>query len=102
MAVIPGLVAERNVIHQQVDAKLFHAAAYTFGYPLVDIPMAVLETVIFGSIVYWLVGMCPPGIRHHGGAEGCLEQAHSAKSLQLMLLLLCKSLHFPFVIFGHL
>ena len=59
MATIPGIIEERRVIYRQTAAKFFHPLSYSIAHTVVDIPMSVLEVVLFCSIVYWMVGLSP-------------------------------------------
>eukprot|EP00667_Euglena_gracilis_P000129 EG_transcript_129 len=56
---IPNIIAERNVIYRQTASHFFHPLPYSIASNLVDIPLSILETVIFISIMYWMCGLSP-------------------------------------------
>eukprot|EP00667_Euglena_gracilis_P000344 EG_transcript_344 len=58
-ASIPAIVLERQVIYRQTASHFFHPLPYSIASNLVDIPMAVLETVIFMTTLYWMCGLSP-------------------------------------------
>ena len=59
IAIIPGVVAERKVVYRQLEHRFYPAIAYAIGVPMIDFVLSIIEVVVFGSIVYWLVGLAP-------------------------------------------
>ncbi|KAG7388654.1 hypothetical protein PHYPSEUDO_011981 [Phytophthora pseudosyringae] len=53
---IPTYMAEREVFYKQRGANFFRTASYVLATSASQIPLAVVETLIFGSLVYWLCG----------------------------------------------
>eukprot|EP00668_Euglena_longa_P009416 GGOE01011361.1.p1 GENE.GGOE01011361.1~~GGOE01011361.1.p1 ORF type:complete len:1164 (-),score=480.99 GGOE01011361.1:341-3751(-) len=53
---VPGIIQERQVVYRQTASHFFHPLPYSLAANLVDIPMAVIETFIFVTILYWMVG----------------------------------------------
>ncbi|KAG6957384.1 hypothetical protein JG688_00010997 [Phytophthora aleatoria] len=53
---IPTFMAARDVFYKQRGANFFPTAAYVLACSVAQIPMAVAESVIFGSMVYWMCG----------------------------------------------
>ncbi|KAJ8559144.1 hypothetical protein ON010_g8301 [Phytophthora cinnamomi] len=47
----------RNVFYKQRAANFYRTAAYVLACSLIQIPLAVVESLIFGSLVYWLGGL---------------------------------------------
>eukprot|EP00667_Euglena_gracilis_P001821 EG_transcript_1821 len=58
-SLIPSIVEEMRVIHRQRDARFFHAWPYTVALNLLDIPLSVVETVLFCVVAYWMAGLSP-------------------------------------------
>lgn len=58
MAVIPELFAQREVYYAQKSAGYFRPVAYMLSlFPLVELPIVVLETFIYSTLVYGLCGL---------------------------------------------
>ncbi|RLN87469.1 hypothetical protein BBJ28_00016886 [Nothophytophthora sp. Chile5] len=53
---IPTYMAERDVFYKQRGANFFRTASYVLATSASQIPLAVVETIIFGSLVYWVCG----------------------------------------------
>ncbi|EGZ14433.1 hypothetical protein PHYSODRAFT_252888 [Phytophthora sojae] len=53
---IPTYMAEREVFYKQRGANFFRTASYVLATSASQIPLAFVETIIFGSLVYWLCG----------------------------------------------
>ncbi|KAF4315508.1 hypothetical protein JM18_009249, partial [Phytophthora kernoviae] len=53
---IPTYLAEREVFYKQRGANFFRTGAYVLATSVSQIPLAVMETAIFGSLVYWFCG----------------------------------------------
>ncbi|KAE9067218.1 hypothetical protein PF007_g28154, partial [Phytophthora fragariae] len=53
---IPTYMAEREVFYKQRGANFFRTASYVLATSVSQIPLAVVETIIFGSLVYWICG----------------------------------------------
>ena len=49
--------ANKYVAYAQVDAGLFPPAAYVGAAAVAHLPLAIVESIIFSSIVYWMTGM---------------------------------------------
>eukprot|EP00667_Euglena_gracilis_P003266 EG_transcript_3276 len=56
-AMIPAIINERNVIYRQAAAHFFHPLPYSIASNLVDIPLTVVETFVFITIIYWMCGL---------------------------------------------
>ncbi|KAG1698458.1 hypothetical protein DVH05_015000 [Phytophthora capsici] len=46
----------RSVFYKQRGANFFRSGAYVLATSLTQIPLCILETILFGSIVYWMGG----------------------------------------------
>uniref|UniRef100_H3GNF8 ABC transporter domain-containing protein n=1 Tax=Phytophthora ramorum TaxID=164328 RepID=H3GNF8_PHYRM len=53
---IPTYLAERDIFYKQRGANFFRTGAYVLANSVSQIPLAIGETVIFGSLVYWICG----------------------------------------------
>ncbi|OWZ04055.1 ABC transporter [Phytophthora megakarya] len=53
---IATYMAEREVFYKQRGANFFRTASYVLATSASQIPLALVETIIFGSLVYWLCG----------------------------------------------
>lgn len=47
----------RAIFYKHQDANLYPAWTYIVGRSLATIPMALLDGLVYGSIVYWFVGL---------------------------------------------
>uniref|UniRef100_H3H6S7 ABC transporter domain-containing protein n=1 Tax=Phytophthora ramorum TaxID=164328 RepID=H3H6S7_PHYRM len=55
-AQIPTVMAAREVFYKQRGANFFRTASYVLSSSASQLPPIVLESVVFGSIVYWMCG----------------------------------------------
>ncbi|KAL3664312.1 hypothetical protein V7S43_010637 [Phytophthora oleae] len=55
-AQIPTIMATREVFYKQRGANLFRTASYVLANYVNQAPPIMLESVIFGTIVYWMCG----------------------------------------------
>ena len=55
-AEIPFASEGKDVVYKQVDAGFYSAASYVWSVMIWQMPLAVCESVIFSSIVYFMVG----------------------------------------------
>ncbi|KAJ8559020.1 hypothetical protein ON010_g8429 [Phytophthora cinnamomi] len=55
-AQLPTFVEARSVFYKQRGANFFRSVAYVLASSVTQIPQAIMETVIFGSVVYWMGG----------------------------------------------
>lgn len=53
---IPTFLAAREVFYKQRGANFFRTASYVLSCSVSQLPLVVMESVIFGSIVYWMCG----------------------------------------------
>ncbi|ETL35120.1 hypothetical protein L916_12712, partial [Phytophthora nicotianae] len=52
---IPTYLAERDIFYKQRGANFFRTGSYVLATSASQIPLAVVETIIFGSLVYWII-----------------------------------------------
>lgn len=57
MLMVGGQFVPRAIFYKHQDANMFPAWTYVLGRSLATIPMALLDGLVFGSIVYWFVGL---------------------------------------------
>ncbi|EEY70421.1 ATP-binding Cassette (ABC) Superfamily [Phytophthora infestans T30-4] len=55
-AMIPVYISGRAIFYKQRRANLFRTGSYVLATTVSQIPLALAETLIFGSIVYWVCG----------------------------------------------
>ncbi|RLN90779.1 hypothetical protein BBJ28_00005766 [Nothophytophthora sp. Chile5] len=58
-AQIPTIMAGRDVFYKQRGAQFFRTASYVWATSVSQIPQAVVESVVYGSLVYWMGGFVP-------------------------------------------
>ncbi|KAE9292759.1 hypothetical protein PR003_g24681 [Phytophthora rubi] len=51
---MPTYLAERDIFYKQRGANFYRTASYVLAQSVGQIPLAVAETLIFGSLVYWV------------------------------------------------
>ncbi|KAL3670758.1 hypothetical protein V7S43_003946 [Phytophthora oleae] len=51
---VPTYLAERDIFYKQRGANFYRTASYVLAQSVGQIPLAVAETLIFGSLVYWI------------------------------------------------
>ncbi|KAG3055878.1 hypothetical protein PI125_g25650 [Phytophthora idaei] len=49
-------MAIRDVFNKQRGANFFRTSSFVLATSVSQIPLAVIETLIFGSIIYWMCG----------------------------------------------
>ncbi|TMW67515.1 hypothetical protein Poli38472_011135 [Pythium oligandrum] len=53
---IPAYMADREVFYKQRGANFFRTSSYVLACSVSQVPMALMETIVFGSLVYWMCG----------------------------------------------
>ncbi|RLN52631.1 hypothetical protein BBP00_00009549, partial [Phytophthora kernoviae] len=53
---VPTYLAERDIFYKQRGANFYRTASYVLAQSVGQIPLAIAETIIFGSLVYWICG----------------------------------------------
>lgn len=61
MVVVPDQVSDRNIFYKHLEANFYGAFPYVLGRALALLPQAFIDVMIFGSIIYWMVGLAPCG-----------------------------------------
>jgi ABC-2 type transporter len=56
--------AVRGVLYKQQDANFFPTWTFVFGRSLASIPSSIIDGLLYGTIVYWFVGLA-----HNDGAS---------------------------------
>ncbi|KAG6843984.1 hypothetical protein H0H87_010943 [Tephrocybe sp. NHM501043] len=57
MAEIPALYAQRPIVHRHKVAALYHPFIEAVALTLVDVPITFVTTLLFGIILYFMVGL---------------------------------------------
>jgi hypothetical protein len=68
MATIPTVMEQRAVFYKQRDAGFFPTSSAVVAQMLVQVPLQLLETLLFSSLVYFLSGMSRASHGAHFGA----------------------------------
>ncbi|OWZ14879.1 ABC transporter [Phytophthora megakarya] len=55
-AQLPVFMEARSVFYKQRGANFFRSLAYVMASSITQIPFSIFETLLFGSIVYWMGG----------------------------------------------
>ncbi|EGZ21143.1 pleiotropic drug resistance protein ABC superfamily [Phytophthora sojae] len=55
-AMIPTILATRDVIYKQRGANFYRTSSFVIASSAKQIPVVLMETLLFGSIVYWMCG----------------------------------------------
>ncbi|TMW64830.1 hypothetical protein Poli38472_008997 [Pythium oligandrum] len=54
---IPIIMSARDIFYRQRGANFYRTSAYVIANSVSQVPLAVLETLIFGSMLYWMCGL---------------------------------------------
>ena len=57
MSMLPIIFSQREVFYKHSRANFFPTAAFTIAQSTVLLPVQIMETIVFSTIVYWSVGM---------------------------------------------
>ncbi|KAK1931885.1 Pleiotropic drug resistance protein 3 [Phytophthora citrophthora] len=58
-AQIPTLFEARDIFYRQRRANFYRSSSFVLASTLSHIPVALFETIVFGSLIYWLCGFVP-------------------------------------------
>ncbi|KAJ0390662.1 hypothetical protein P43SY_011544 [Pythium insidiosum] len=56
---IPTYMAAREIFYKQRGANFFRTLSYVLACSVSQLPLALLESLVFGSMVYWMCGFVP-------------------------------------------
>ena len=56
MTSAPEKLDDRSVFYKHNDSNFYPALAYLIGQALALVPQMLLDVLLFGTFVYWLVG----------------------------------------------
>jgi ABC-type multidrug transport system permease subunit len=54
---LPAFMQGRRVLEKHKHFALYHPSAFYFAQVIVDIPLAVLQAIVFEVCVYFLMGL---------------------------------------------
>jgi hypothetical protein len=57
MMKVPAQFETRSIYYKQQDANFFPTWTYVLGRSIAGIPTALTDCVLFGTIIYWFVGL---------------------------------------------
>jgi ABC-2 type transporter len=64
MLKVPGQYEHRSILYKQQDSNFFPTWTYVVGKSLASIPASVIDGVVYGSLIFWFVGLA-----HDDGAS---------------------------------
>ncbi len=67
MAEVPIAALAKKVVFKQHAASMYSIPSFVISTALVYIPLALLDTAVFGSILYWCVCLNPVGLLLYRG-----------------------------------
>ncbi|GMF40399.1 unnamed protein product [Phytophthora lilii] len=53
---VPTFMASRDVFYKQRGANFFPTSAYVLACSVAQVPLALAESIVFGTMVYWMCG----------------------------------------------
>ncbi|OQR95257.1 ATP-binding Cassette (ABC) Superfamily [Achlya hypogyna] len=53
---IPSFLEARDIYYKQQRANFFRTSSYILAQALTQLPMCFIETIVFGSVMYWITG----------------------------------------------
>ncbi|TMW59106.1 hypothetical protein Poli38472_007251 [Pythium oligandrum] len=53
---LPTLMADRQIFYRQRASNFYRTSSYVLSVTLCQIPVSIVETLVFGSIMYWMCG----------------------------------------------
>lgn len=57
LAIMPQVITERAVFYQQRANRYYSTFPYFLAGIIVELPIAICEAVVYGTIVYWMTGL---------------------------------------------
>ncbi len=57
MIKVPAQFGTRSIYYKQQDGNFFPTWSYLVGRSIAGIPTAITDMVLFGTIIYWFVGL---------------------------------------------
>jgi hypothetical protein len=61
MASAPEKINDRAIFYKHDDSSFYPAASYVIGQALALIPQMLIDVLLFGTIIYWMVGFVAGG-----------------------------------------
>ncbi|XWS20360.1 hypothetical protein CRYUN_Cryun31cG0094800 [Craigia yunnanensis] len=56
VSVMPVIAVERTVVYRERAAGMYSAMAYAFAQAVIELPYLLVQTVVFGVIIYAMIG----------------------------------------------
>ncbi|GLE01525.1 hypothetical protein PINS_up010355 [Pythium insidiosum] len=56
-SLISSYITTRTIFYKQRGANFFRTASYVIACTLSQVPIAVSETIVFGTLIYWMCGL---------------------------------------------
>ncbi|KAF0697442.1 hypothetical protein As57867_011820, partial [Aphanomyces stellatus] len=54
--ILPSVMEHREIFYKQRDANFYSTVSYVLAHSVSMVPFAVVETIVFGNIMYWMAG----------------------------------------------
>ena len=61
---LPVAAEARAVVTKQLDSSFYPTLPYIFSVIFLSVPLLIIETLIFGTLMYWLPGFVPEAGRY--------------------------------------
>ncbi|CAK4652151.1 unnamed protein product [Aphanomyces euteiches] len=61
---LPIIIENRKIFYKQRDANFFSTLSYVVAHALSHIPFAIVETLLFGNIMYWMTEFVNDGMAY--------------------------------------
>lgn len=58
-AQVPTFYEARDIFYKHRSANFYRSASFAIANSLALIPQAIGESIVFGSLVYWMAGLVP-------------------------------------------
>ena len=99
MTSAPEKVDDRTIFYKHDDSNFYPALSYVLGQALALIPQMLIDVLLFGTFVYWLVGFTATASvrrRSHFGRDGLFRMLLTLIALQGFILYLALFFSFTF------
>ncbi|KAJ3342281.1 hypothetical protein HDU93_002754 [Gonapodya sp. JEL0774] len=60
---LPRMISERSYVYKHKEWSLYHAGLRYMSWVVADTPIRIINTILFGTILYWMAGLNPDPVR---------------------------------------
>ena len=111
MTSAPEKLDDRSVFYKHKDSNFYPAMSYLLGQAMALIPQMLLDVLLFGTFVYWLVGFVASAVVSNSGSPRphcrevvspctCFSPSHFYRATQGFVLYLVLFFSFNFTMHG--